>query len=59
MVQRGVRRPWQWLFEGCDVCRDTGSLIGAQGFADVEMHHRMLKPAVVPVAPLVWGIATR
>lgn len=58
-VQRVVRRPWRWLFEGCDVCRDTASLIGAHGFADVEIHQRILKPSVVPVAPIVWGTATR
>jgi ubiquinone/menaquinone biosynthesis C-methylase UbiE len=21
MIQRSIRRPWKWLFEGCDLCR--------------------------------------
>ncbi|HEX9889771.1 MAG TPA: methyltransferase domain-containing protein, partial [Nitriliruptorales bacterium] len=37
-VQRAVRRPHRWMFNGCDVTRDTGRLIREAGFADVEIH---------------------
>jgi SAM-dependent methyltransferase len=58
-TQRLVRRPWRWLFEGCDVCRPTGELLDDAGFSHVEIHHRTLRPPVVPIAPLIWGRAVR
>ena len=56
--QRLLRRPWRWLFEGCELHRDTAAAIEAAGFADVEIHHATARPAVVPVAPMIWGRAT-
>lgn len=56
--QRVLRRPWRWLFEGCELHRDTAAAINAAGFAAVEIHHATARPAVVPVAPMIWGRAT-
>jgi SAM-dependent methyltransferase len=55
--QRLLHRPWHWLFEGCDLRRDTGERIRSAGFASVELHSGTASPAVTPVAPMVWGTA--
>jgi SAM-dependent methyltransferase len=56
-IQGLVHRPWRWLFEGCDVRRDTAGRIQAAGFASVDLQAGMAQPAVLPVAPMVWGAA--
>ena len=57
--QRLLRRPWRWLFEGCDLHRPTGDLVAEAGFDSVAMRAGTARPAVLPVAPMVWGTATR
>lgn len=60
LVQRVIRRPWGWLFEGCDPGRHTPRLIQAAGFADVQMEHRRFRRSIFwPVNSAVWGIAHR
>jgi Methyltransferase domain len=36
-IQRAVRRPWAWVFEGCSCERDLAAVIRAAGFASVEI----------------------
>jgi SAM-dependent methyltransferase len=57
--QRLVRRPWRWCFEGCDVARPTQRLLAGAGFTGVDLHHGVASPAVLPVAPMVWGTLVR
>ena len=57
--QRVLRRPWRWLFEGCELHRATGELVEAAGFSSVELRAGTAQPALLPVAPMVWGTATR
>jgi SAM-dependent methyltransferase len=59
-VQRAVRRPWAWVFEGCDAHRDTAAAVRDAGFDDVIIERRMFRRSpfwVVNTA--IWGIATR
>lgn len=57
-IQTALRRPWSWLFEGCQLCRDTETLIDAAGFGEVEMHRSRLRCSVfVPVNTIVVGRA--
>jgi SAM-dependent methyltransferase len=59
-VQRALRRPWGWLFEGCDPHRDSASAIRAAGFAEVTIEDRKFRRSPFwPVNTAVWGIATR
>jgi SAM-dependent methyltransferase len=59
-LQRAIRRPWAWLYEGCDLERDTASQVRGAGFTDVDVQHgRLQRSAFVPVNSVVWGIATR
>jgi len=37
-VQRAVRRPWAWVFEGCSCERDLQTVIRSAGFRSVEEH---------------------
>lgn len=57
--QRLLRRPWRWLFEGCELHRPTGELVEAAGFTSVELRAGTAQPALLPVAPMVWGTAVR
>jgi hypothetical protein len=60
LAQRGIRRPWGWLFEGCDPHRHTPHTIQHAGFASVQLERRKLRNSVFwPVNTAAWGIATR
>jgi ubiquinone/menaquinone biosynthesis C-methylase UbiE len=59
-LQRAIRRPWAWLYEGCTLDRDTAATIRAAGFAEVQItRERFHRSAFIPVNTTVWGIATR
>jgi SAM-dependent methyltransferase len=48
-LQRILQRPWKWAFEGCDLCRDTGEVLRASGFARVDIQRILLSTMVVPI----------
>lgn len=48
-AQRLLARPWKWMFEGCDLCRDTGATLRDAGFSSVEVHPFVLPTALVPI----------
>jgi SAM-dependent methyltransferase len=57
-VQRLIRHPWRWLFEGCCVDRDTAATLEAAGFASLELERfRLGLPS--PIQPHVAGRAVR
>jgi SAM-dependent methyltransferase len=59
-VQRAIRRPWGWVFEGCNPGRDTVGLLQAAGFQALEVEHRKFRRSLFwPVNTAVWGIAVR
>lgn len=59
-VQRAIRRPWGWLFEGCDPHRRTPEAIAQAGFAEVRLELRSLRRSVFwPVNTAAWGVAVR
>lgn len=59
-VQRAIRRPWGWLFEGCDPHPRTVAALERAGFGAVEIQHRKLRHSPFwPVNTAVWGVATR
>ena len=59
-LQHGIRRPWSWIFEGCDLCRDTGALVEAAGFSSATVHRgRFRRSVFVPVNTVVSGIAVK
>jgi hypothetical protein len=59
-VQRLTRRPWSWLFDGCDTCRDTEAAIRRVGWGRVTIdHRRLLDPMFLPISAQIHGSVTR
>ena len=60
VVQRAIRRPWGWVFEGCNPGKDTVGFLEAAGFHALELEQRKFRRSVFwPVNTAVWGIAVR
>jgi len=60
LVQRTIRRPWGWVFEGCDPHRHTLEAVEQAGFTDVRHGRRRLRHSVFwPVNTAAWGVAVR
>lgn len=57
-LQRLLRPGWRWAFEGCDLCRTTGTLLATAGFASLELERYRLRSVFVPVDEQVAGVAT-
>ncbi|SDU64405.1 class I SAM-dependent methyltransferase [Jiangella alkaliphila] len=58
-LQRLAARPWHWLFEGCDVRRDTERAIRDAGFTSVELQRYSMRSAFLPINPQIAGTAIR
>lgn len=56
-VQRLVRRPWRWVFEGCHTDRDTTGAIHRAGFASVEVRNVHVATPFVPIRTQITGVA--
>jgi SAM-dependent methyltransferase len=48
-IQRSIRGPWKWLFEGCDLCRDTGTTLRSSGFSQVDVQPLVLPTIFIPI----------
>ncbi len=60
LVQRVIRRPWGWVFEGCNPGPHTVSLLEAAGFDDLRVEQRKFRRSLFwPVNTAVWGLAVR
>jgi len=58
-IQRLVRRPWAWTFEGCSCERDLAQVIGSAGFASVDLEEYRIHSPIPPFNTHVAGIATK
>jgi len=58
LLQRLLRRPWAWTFEGCSCERDLEGAIRGAGFAQVEVERYRLYSPFVPFNPQIAGVAT-
>ena len=56
-LQRALRRPWAWTFEGCSCERDLERLIRAAGFASVDIERYRLHTPFVPFNTHIAGTA--
>jgi len=59
LVQRCLARPWRWLFEGCDVLRDTEATLARAGWAQLEVHRYHLPTLFLPINTQIAGTAFR
>lgn len=58
LLQRVLRRPWGWVFEGCDPGRHTTDLLHAAGFPHMSMQRSRFRHSVFyPVNTAIHGIA--
>lgn len=57
-LQRLIRGPWRWAFEGCDLRRSTAELVADAGFAEVHLERYRLRSVFLPVNDQVAGTAT-
>ena len=48
-LQRMIKHPWKWVFEGCDLCRDTSSTLMSAGFTQVDVQPLVLNTIFVPI----------
>lgn len=58
-VQRLLRRPWRWLFDGCDLCRDTAALVEAAGFSEARIELFRVPTVIFPIAHQIQAVCTR
>lgn len=58
-LQRTIRTPWKWVFEGCDLCRDTGELLRSAGFSRVEVNPMVLPTIFLPIRHQITAVCTK
>lgn len=59
-LQWAVSVPWDWVFEGCQLRRDTATLIEQAGFRHRAVaHHRLSRSVFIPVNTVISGVATK
>jgi len=56
-VQRMLRRPWAWTFEGCSCERDLETAVRAAGFSSVAIDRYRLHTPFVPFNTHIAGTA--
>ncbi len=57
-LQRLVRRPWAWCFEGCSCERDLAGAVRAAGFERVDIDSYRLRSPFLPFNTQIAGVAT-
>jgi ubiquinone/menaquinone biosynthesis C-methylase UbiE len=59
-IQRAIRRPWGWVFEGCRPDRHTPALIERAGFSELRLERRRFRRSLFfPVNTAAWGVAIK
>jgi len=56
-LQRLVRRPWRYVFDGCCLDRDTATAIATTGFTDLDLEHGRFGGVFLPIWPQISGVA--
>jgi SAM-dependent methyltransferase len=56
-LQRALRRPWAWTFEGCSCERDLAGLLRAAGFARVDIEQYRLHTPFISFNTQIAGVA--
>lgn len=54
-----LARPWQWLFDGCHLNRETHTILAQAGFSALDMDCFMLPSPAVMVMPHIFGVALK
>jgi ubiquinone/menaquinone biosynthesis C-methylase UbiE len=59
LLQRTIRKPWQWVFEGCNLCNNTPSILEQAGFQHVEIEPLAVRTVLLPIRYQVIASCTR
>ncbi|MGI5129456.1 class I SAM-dependent methyltransferase [Pseudonocardia sp. CA-107938] len=57
LLQRVLRRPWAWTFEGCSCERDLAASVCAAGFARVDIQEYRLHSPFITFNTQIAGVA--
>lgn len=57
--QRLLSKPWQWLFGGCRLNRETHGVLNQAGFTTLDMDCFRLSTPAVMVRPHIFGVAVK
>jgi SAM-dependent methyltransferase len=58
-LQRALRRPWSWAFEGCSCERDLRTVVEDAGFARTAIADARMGGPFLPVSTQIAGVATK
>ncbi len=58
-LQHAIRRPWKWVFEGCDLCRDTEATLRSSGFSKVEVKPFGLPTMFIPIRHQITAMCVK
>lgn len=58
-LQHALAGPWAWCFEGCDLQRDTATLLRHAGFASVDLESYAMRSPLVPINAQIAGTAVK
>lgn len=58
-LQRTIASPWKWVFEGCDLCRNTGPTLREAGFSQVTVQPMVLPTMFVPIRHQITAICVK
>ena len=58
-IQRVTARPWRWIFEGCDVHRDTEATLARDGWTSLDIQRYRAPTVFLPINTQIAGTATR
>lgn len=58
-LQYLLRRPWRYLFEGCDLCRNTGATLHGAGFSKVEVDPLLFRSIVAPIRHQITAVCVK
>lgn len=58
-LQVVLRRPWRWMFEGCDLTRDTETALRKAGFARVDADRYVTATPLLMINCQICGSAQR
>jgi SAM-dependent methyltransferase len=58
-AQRLLARPWKWMFEGCDLCRDTGAALRGAGFSAVDVRPFVLPASLGPIRHQIEALCVK
>jgi SAM-dependent methyltransferase len=59
LFQRLLHRPWHWLFDGCNLDRNTGDQLRRAGFTEVDLRPFSMYSPLFPVTPHIYGTAIK